>query len=304
MSKQIVVADASQLSCYDECEEKWHLQYNQNLVHIGADEDSPMDAGTYGHKLLEIYYGNIKRIGKAEAFKKAIQYNIHTHPEAINGQFPLTNDMIGRIRERFTNYYLHYSVIGDFDVCYHKKLTIRSDGNYGLLDAIEDQPLIEQGFSTAILDTSEYLFVLEGKIDMIAQTVMGTAFIDNKWQFRERDLYTKSIQFKSYAMATGLKIGIINYIRMKKNFDATTLQRQCIAFNSQELKYWKEECIEMFHRMAKSLRSHNFIHRWSACDGKYGYKCEYAPICEEYNPRIKNAVVSTNYKKRKEWKPW
>ena len=301
--KQILILDASQISTAYECNEKYNLSYRQNLTQISDSLDEPVDAGTYGHKLLEVYYKNLNQ-GVNVAVAKALAIDINKLKEHFVSD--LTPDMIKRVKERFGNYWMHYhdKDIRELDIIRKQKLVIESNGNGEFIDKIIQEPLIEKGFSVPLLDTPEYLFVLEGKIDMIARTLLGVSFIDNKWQFRERDLYPKSVQFKSYALATGLKTGMINYIRLKKNFDETTLQRQPISFNPMELNYWKQELIEFYIKIAKSIRVGEWSHNWDLCAGKFGYKCMFTSICEEYNPRIRESLKKVNFRKRKEWKPW
>ena len=55
---------------------------------------------------------------------------------------------------------------------------------------------MRKGFSYELLNTREYLFVLEGKVDLIF-TDFGGGFMDHKTQFRARSLYKKSLKSRT-----------------------------------------------------------------------------------------------------------
>src|ERR1035438_2546475 len=63
MPKQTLILDSSQLSTLLECEERWRLEQQENLIHINekfpAESNRPNEAiaaGSLGHKYQEIYY--------------------------------------------------------------------------------------------------------------------------------------------------------------------------------------------------------------------------------------------------------
>src|SRR5215467_5546445 len=57
MSKFSLVVDSSQISSFLECPQLWTNYYQKKLepAHF-QPQDEAMDMGTYGHKLLDIYY--------------------------------------------------------------------------------------------------------------------------------------------------------------------------------------------------------------------------------------------------------
>src|SRR6266849_3173307 len=57
MSKFTLVLDSSQITSYLECPMMWNLYQQKRLIPAGIPTESEaMNAGTYGHKLLDIYY--------------------------------------------------------------------------------------------------------------------------------------------------------------------------------------------------------------------------------------------------------
>jgi len=299
MAKQVLILDSSQISTHYECAELWNLRYVENLTQFPAI-DEPISAGTYGHKLLEIYYKNQFQ-GLAQAVKAALTYNIDEMDKADNGKFPLSPEKRKLVRARFQDYWMKYSA-QDYTTLTKREHIIKVDEQGNPYDDYPNMPIVEKGFSYALLDSHEYLFVLEGKIDWIAQTPIGIAFVDHKFQFRERNLYSKSIQFKNYALASGMRLGVINYIRLKQNLDEKTLVRQPITFDAMEMTYWKQELTESFIAIAKEIKTGNHPRNWDSCAGKFGYECEFTRICNA-NPTMR-PIMKGSFLKRKAWKPW
>lgn len=306
MTRQIVIADSSRISTFGECPEKLNLSYKQNLTHFD-DEKEAISAGTYGHKLMEIYYNCIARGSKPDvASGIALKFDVDKE-DKVDPQFPLSDENRKLVRSRFEKYWMLHTG-RDFEPGFQRlsqyQITIDENGlpvdNY--VDVID--PLVEKGFSYPVLDTKEYLFILEGRIDLIDTSNNLRKFVDHKFQFRERKLYEKSIQFRNYALASGCNFGIINYIRLHKSETDKTFVRQPISFNPGELQVWKEELTEIYIRMAKAEKSGEYYRERSSCPGKYGYSCEFTHICDEPNEFVRINIKNTNYKKKVEWKPW
>jgi hypothetical protein len=282
--KQTLVLDSSQLTEYFTCPQLWTYEHIDKIT-IATTVKDDLVMGAYGHKLLELYYKNLPEVPANIAAGRALDFD----PLASNEfrETGLSTERIKAIQERFNLYWMTYCV-RDVDVC------IGQNG-----------PLVEQGFSYELLNTDEYLFVLEGRIDLIAKMQGQMLFVDHKWQNRQHTLYKKSIQFKNYALATGCNLGIINYVRLHQQVTKDTLSRDLVSFSTLELKLWKEELIEMFRLVASELSNGgNTRKNWSACPGRFGYACQYTKLCEESTPEVKAALISAFYKPKKEWKPW
>lgn len=310
MSKQTLILDSSQISSEYECHQKWNYYYQDNLIAINKQDTSltllPSDAiaaGSLGHKYLEIYY---TMLGSGCPATAAVTKALALDPDTEDKQditFPLNKDLRDLVKRRFVDYVMQYSA-GDYEVARRKKSIITTDENENLIDSWIPEPLIEKGFSYKLYESPEYLFILEGRIDWIAIQAGQTLWVDHKFQLRSHELYNKSIQFKNYAMVTGLSLGVINYIRLHATVGKDTFRRQPISFSSLELAHWKEELIERYIHIAKmQARGETELNR-DACGGKYGKPCMFTPLCEEYNPQIRAAIQDRDFMKKKEWKPW
>lgn len=298
--RQTLVLDSTQISDYLTCPQMWHYLNVEQIVSSQQINES-ISMGSYGHKLLEIYYKNLLEVPANIAASRALEFDPLTSAEFKNSG--LSQEKIRAVQDRFNFYWMRYS-IADFEVAYRaKKSLVFSDKN-NFKESYISEPLVEQGFSYKLLDTKEYLFVLEGRIDLIAKIKDQPMFVDHKWQLRMHNLYPKAIQFRNYSLATGLYIGLINYIRLHQNIQKDTFVRQPISFSPQDIYEWKQELIEIFIQINKDMKADKVFKNRSACPGKYGYHCQFVKLCEEYNPQVIESIKSSQYYPKQEWKPW
>lgn len=329
MPRQILVLDSSQIASYGECQMYWNLKYNENLTSSNEVRDD-MAQGTYGHKLLDLYYTN-RGLGMkvADAWHDANLFHANDEfplPRAkrefvhkrcweyvgVYAQNDVTPILGQRVRE--TKFGPHVpSLIDGF--CKHCGADGIIEEKFGKASShcpnnpytVEVQkPLVEQGFSYPLLDTPEYLFVLEGRIDLMCILNNGSnGVLDHKFQGRERTLYGKSIQFRNYAMVTDFNYVVVNYIRLHQAISEKTFVRDVIYFSALEKQLWKRRLIEKFKKIFRQMQSGVFEKEESACSGKYGYPCEFTKICNDNFDLVSiQAVKEQFYKKREAWKPW
>lgn len=309
MPKTILVLDSSQLATFLECPEKWQLTNIECLTKSNTVDDA-MSAGTLMHKYLERYY-QWKGLGydalACQAY--ALQFNPDEKDELDHHQYPLGAEIRAQLRQRFIEYCMVYAN-GDYEVATAAKYHITVDSESGLpKDSVLNVPLVEQGFSYELLNTPEYLFVLEGRIDFIGSLKGNRLWMDHKLQFRQRSLYKKRIQFRNYSLALGYNLGIVNYIRMHKTCTKDTLAREPISFSTTENALWRAELTEIYVDVARQQKlgnplTSNLVKNRDACEGKYGYPCQYVSICEEYNEQTQIAIKNQNFVKRVKWSPW
>lgn len=325
MSRVTLVLDSSQITTFLDCEQMWKLRYDESLT-TSNNVREDMAMGTFGHHLLEIYYKSIARGASInEAVRNALSAPIDT-PHVYDDQnvcikcgcyramiigatpelcvrFPLSDENRAKVRNRFGDYWMTYSVNDIIPARGNAKLKISViDGI--LKDSWVEEPLVEQGFSFVLLDTPEYLFVVEGRIDLIGELGGRQCFMDHKFQSRERDLYDHSIQFRNYSLATGIPFGVINYVRLHKEMKDTTLERKLMWFTPLERESWRAELIRIFKEIAACMSRGEWFKRRSSCDGKFGYPCEYVKICDEPLIQVANAMKTAKYVVREKWLPW
>lgn len=320
MSRITLVLDSSQITAFLECERKWKLQYDELLTSSNIVRED-MAMGTYGHKLLEIYYKSLANGSKiTDAVSNALSSPIDTpHQMDENNiyctvcdslvtigpcsRFPLSNENRAKVRDRFNDYWMTYSKNDIIPARGNAKHQITFTNGYPK-DSWIEEPLVEQGFSYVILDSPDYLFVVEGRVDLIGDWCGRTCFMDHKFQSRERELYDHSIQFRNYSLATGIPFGVINYVRLHKSISSSTLERQLIWLTPLERESWLIELINIYKEIARCMSRGEWFKRRSSCDGKFGYKCEFTRICDEPLIEISNNLKQQSYVKREKWLPW
>lgn len=286
--KKALILDSTQIESFLTCPEHWNLSSQQQLE-LPGEIRRPMIMGTYGHKLLEIYYKECATGNSKTAAETALAFNID-EPES---RFPLEKPDRELVKRQFTLYtYTYRTCATRFE---HSREDIIPDG----------AEAVEVGFSEKIFEDDFWVYILEGRIDILGILAGQHCFIDHKFQLRSKDIYKKAIQFRNYAMVTKQSLGIINYIRFTKEVTKDTFSRVPISFSKQELDWWRRELLNTFRNVALSIETSGnyFEHRWSSCSGKYGYPCEFTSICEELTPELRQAKKGL-YQIKKEWKPW
>lgn len=274
--KIILVLDSSQLDTFDNCPTEWHYRYQEGLMPNRARPTTPMDMGTYGHKLLEIYYklvaGNtnpIDAMNAALAFdidKETCRCSHNREKHSDKGYTPLIGDgllnpcqtigctcqsfegiefpLTPQEREQVRNRFLEYCMV---------------EGT--ALPALRPHSPehVEIGFSKKIYEDEKRLYILEGRVDFVGQIANNVpdGWGDHKWQIRERDLYLSTIQFRNYSLVLQKELGIVNYVRLAKKFEpGKTFKRDIISFSRVQTKWWEARLIEMFNRVEKAVTGH------------------------------------------------
>jgi hypothetical protein len=327
MPKTILILDSSQIDSFLTCPQMWQYSYRERLQPAAAKENVPMDMGTYGHKLLEIYYKERAKDSHCtsnRALETAFSYNIdketcrcshgaerHATVFEISepGFSPCSS--IGCNCRQFEPIEFPLSATDRTFVRQRVQEYTFVEGT-SIPELIPHSPdHVEVGFSEKIYEDNQRLYILEGRIDLLGQIAgnVENGWADHKFQSRERDLYLKSIQFRNYAMVTKLSIGVVNYIRFAKKIEKDkTFKRAVISFSRLEMEAWRHELIQIFHRIDDFLNeqlSSIEVRNWAACSGRFGYKCEFTELCEEWNnPPLVQLKKEAEFKQKAEWRPW
>ncbi len=314
MSKQIVIADSTQIDTFLQCERLWNYEHVERLIPAGIKVSQAAVMGSLGHKLLDLYYTSLAMGESPEmAIEVALAFDIDTWfctcnhsfdkhvvfcsekgcecKEFISMRYDLPLPEREQVRQRFREYCYVYSI------------------KTGLIPTSPKH--IEIGFSHLIYEDSEAMFILEGRIDLIGSLSGMECIADHKFQLREKTLYKKSIQFRNYALVTNANLLIINMIRLAKTIGPKTFELVPVSFTSLEHKWWERELISIFKRMACAIRlaSSNggqMEPNWSSCSGRYGYECDYTRLCEptEQDPWLIDTKKKTLYTIKPIWRPW
>lgn len=323
MSKHTLVIDSSQISQYLECPREWQYSHVKQLVPnrvVLDDEVKALNAGSYGHKILDIYYKErASGLNLNDSYTKAVAYDAdkdtcecgcsidyhkyipafkihecHRCKKCLNFKAkPYALDMETRqiVQSRLRQYFFNYQM-NDFTVT--------------------DPNQVEVGFSEVIYEDSENLFVLEGRIDLLATLQNLDCVVDHKFQMSRYFLYNKTIQAKNYALVSKRLVFIYNYIRLAKTLDSFTLMRVITSFSVHELLAWKVKLIEIFFHIKASQLSNQYEQRWNACQGRYKtYEltkprfCKFTDLCETSDPEMARRKESMLYQVNPNpWRPW
>jgi hypothetical protein len=321
MSKYTLVLDSSQISTFLECPMMWNYKFRECFGYPMDEEKQAMNAGTYGHQVLDIYYTlRAKGVQFNDAFAEALAFDPDTDFKCKCGHIKkehTRNIPAFGIGPAGCSRCIDHSICKNFDP---QPFELSQDLRFAVKSRLRDyfftyqnndfQPnnadAVEVGFSQPVFEDSENLFVLEGRIDLIGTLQGLPTIVDHKFQMRKRDLYKKSVQFRNYDLVCGgvSNMLIINYIRLAKTVDKTTLVREPVCFNSLERAWWKSELIKIFFEIKRQHTETGFLRNYGACAGRYGYPCMYTPLCEEINEGTRELKKSQLFVIRDAWKPW
>lgn len=326
MAKFTLVVDSSQIACYLECPQKWVNQYVKRLLPIKFTPDESMNAGTYGHRLLEIIYKMKARgAGINDCVEASNAYNPDTDvcecgcSKDYHCPIPLLDIEECRRCKKCAKFRPHPLYLNSLTRSVVRKRIIDYMYKYQAEDIIPlSENHVEIGFSENIYEDSENLFILEGRIDILGKLQGLDIFMDHKFQIKRYWLYLSSVQLKNYALITKTPAAMLNYIRLHQKVQPDTLNRELITFNSVQLMAWHKRLIQIYFRMKKTIQAVQSAQRegveknWSACSGdrltfdkdKPQY-CWYGTLCEEIDPRIVDGKERTLFKINEQvWRPW
>lgn len=283
MSKPTLVVDSTQITQFLTCPQSWVLGFVEGIEKNDLPPARMRDMGTFGHLLLERYY----------KFRTNEILSRHAYEHTLDIMQPedwklLKEEDKNLVCKRFEEYLQVYSIKGDIRPV--------------------DLDSVEIGFTETIYEDDTILLVLEGKIDVIARREDGQYIVDHKFQGARNNLYKKSVQFRNYTMVADLGMLAINYIRLTKNIDQFTFERQFCLFSPLERAWWKKEITGIMRSMLfirESLESTQEIPKnYSSCQGKFGSHCQYTNICEHTDQTLIKNIKTFEYKPKEIWRPW
>ena len=329
MSKQIVIADSTQIAAFLQCERLWNYEHRQRLVPLEAGTSDAISMGSYGHKLLEIYYNSIidgkgaeHGINAARAFDIdnficTCSHSIDYHRELIS---PTSIPQECECNAQSCNCELFEPVRFPLDAVDRQTVLNRFE-EYCYIQAARSNIIhpahTEVGFSELLYEDADRMYILEGRIDLIGTYGSNgneqQVIVDHKFQLKEKRLYKKMIQFRNYAMVAKANLMLLNMIRLAKGVTPRTFETIPISFTDVEHQWWRRELISIYDRMAEILPSQFMdveerepLPNWSSCSGMYGYECNYTRLCEptEQEPTLLEAKKQALYKIKPVWSPW
>lgn len=296
MPKITLTLDSTQISTTLKCFHMWALGYRESLSK-GDQKTQAMDEGTLIHALLDTYYTLKSVSNSADSFKIA-KATLLTFTE--NRLFSYYPDIDEKRWEFLAQRFLQY---------------IFKNNNSDFVPLkIKGIPAVELGFSKILYEDAKYLFIVEGRIDLITEISNQTCWVDHKTQGAAKRLYKFKPQFLTYAWATGYSKAIINYIRLHQTYnEKDTLVKEVIDFPPFIIKEWEDTMLrKVFFPLAHILEhngmdctSNNFEKNRGSCSGAYdSAPCMFTQLCETQSPEMQESIKNFAYVKIKPWRPW
>lgn len=318
--KQTLTLDSTQVSQYLECPSLWNYSSNESItLFTQQQEKEAMMMGTYGHWVLELFY---KCLANGWDRQRAIQFAFE-HSDDIDNQTcecghgtECHDDIAGAACSHTAPNPDNDCKCGGwrpkpFELSLPKRIDVKNRlrDYFYKWQSNDFTPLspehVEVGFSESIFESTDRVYVLEGRIDLIGTLQGLPCIVDHKFQTREKNIYQRSIQFRNYSLVGRKPMMVINYIRLTKSVSDSTLARDIITFNPIELLYWKKRLISIYDKVFAARELGVFEQNESACKGQYGYNCEFTRLCEQsYNPELVQLVKQSQYKEKERWRPW
>jgi len=284
MSKFSLALDSSQIVAYMTCPQLWKYQYKDNLEPLER-KHAAFSKGTLVHSVLESYYKNIDS-GVPTATKCGLDVVDKYRLDYLKDpKCELTKDDLDLIAARFILYTAKYQ--NDLVPVVHN-----------------GKKVVELGFSYPLVDNDLFLFVLEGRIDLITQSERHNCVVDHKSQGRYSKYNARRVQFLNYALGMNVNHMMVNIFPLQAKFDDKNMFRQLFYYSPETMRQWKTKLTQIFFRIANSIMLSQVERNESACEGKYGYPCDFCQLCDEHSEQVYNNLIKFKYKKREPWSPW
>ena len=286
--KKTLILDSQQLSGAQTCAYYYNRAFNQSLIHIGELKPA-LSKGTFMHDLLYIYYKcRINGYSRDRAEKTAIRlfwwnrYKINDTPRNKKiARCPVfdPNDHV-LLKSKFLTYTNWY----------------QNDGW---------RPIkAEIGFSKVLYESRDYLFIYEGRIDLLVEFARDLMWVDHKTQGRKEDLVHERNQFLGYGFATGQTLGIINYLGWQTSLPINECFRRTPVSLSQSLiDEWKEMTIQWYFEILRWEANGIYLKNRHSCSGRYG-NCSFIDLCKQTSKNRIETLIQRDFEVRKKWTAW
>lgn len=268
--KKTLVLDSHGLSDYQHCPRLFSYTQIDNIE--PSKQYEPFTRGRVIAKMLEEYYKE-----KLAKTLRPASYSRIVDEILKPAQLETNKDLI---ESRFYSY------------CHHYK------NESWIPLAIEESA----AFSRILYEDDEYLFVYEGRPDLVVQlsNIDSTRIVvDNKHQTRHYDLYFYNNQAMGYCWGLEIDFFCYNYFGLQESGGPKDwFRRPSTRFSKFQLEQWKHDTIKWYFAIARDV---DYLKTWR-CEGKYSL-CAYHELCEQTLPNV-IAIKKEREFKQKEHKVW
>ena len=274
-SKLTLIQNSHSLSYFQRCEKLYEYTTIKNLEPI--EEIYYFTRGTLISKLLELWYRAKKR-----------HYTIKRLEDLEDKLFMVVR-RLKTLRET------DREIISRRLIEYFNKYRLES---YRIV-------AVEKGFSKILYEDDYVLYIYEGKPDLVVDFGhnLGIGPIDHKSESMKREIYPFNNQIMGYCWAMESKIAMYNYIGLQNNSqDGEVLRRTTLTFSESQIEQWRQDTIQWYHRILKSINSRTFIRSWN-CQSMYSI-CQFSDVCEMPTENGKLVKIKNLFKEREPYKSW
>ncbi len=271
--RKVLVLNSHTLSDYQRCPYRFKMTHTKRLE--PREHNPAWDKGTLISELLQHYY----------TFKYSSEFNQVEGPQVmkIANKIIMPSTLIPNEEKdflilRFLQYHKYYK---------NESWT----------------PIAtEIGFSKILYSDSDYLFIYEGRPDLLTYIDRGfnqnRAVVDHKSQARKYNYYHFNNQAQGYLWAADCTIFTYNYFGLQETGKPDEwFRRESHSFQPTEIKKWLNTTIDWCFRIVNDL---GFIQSWQ-CQSGWGV-CEYAKICEA--PDMMKADVASRFYQISTYRSW
>ena len=266
MPKKVLALDSHGLSDFQRCPRLY--KYTNILGIEPGITYEPFERGTTITMMLEAYY-----LAKRE--EKSIKQAITQIIQDILYMSSLPQDMKDLIEIRFMRYIKHYKDESWFPI------------------AMES----ECAFSKILYEDSDYLFVYEGRPDMVVWLDFDKKhklIIDHKSQSRRKDLYFYNNQVLGYSWGLDIPNFAYNYFGIQESGEPNDwFRRSGHRFIERDIAKWKLQTIHWFKKIVEDESLYPSLQ----CDGPYGL-CAFKNLCECNEDWVMEDKIKREFKKR------
>lgn len=295
--KKIIALDSSQLNQYMKCPLSWAYAYRENLMLTGAARDA-LDRGSIMHLYLDAFY-KIKDYHQSDMNNRLSAANSICFKvrETALREFPDMAEGLPFIEKRFIEYVTYYT---------NRDLT-------PLVNA--GVTACELGFSKPLYEDDEYLFLVEGKIDLlhIDQNSKEMIVVDHKTQSRVNNLYDYRPQVLTYCWAAKCNYFMYNYVGLQEDKNGALLKndnlfrRSVISVPDWMLTRWENHMLEIFWEITsvETMKDTNIHKNLGSCAGAFDSSpCQFHYLCETKDDNMRQHLKAFKYEVRPTWEPW
>jgi hypothetical protein len=272
MNKTVLILNSHSLSNFQRCEDLYKFR---DLIHIvPVIQNNKMERGSIVHKYIQLHYQN--KIRPKASIEKL-----------LNNAFFWRDYIAKRLKVDPKEAYLVYSACMQYREVYKTETWI---------------PLaVEKGFSFKLYEDGDYLFLYEGRPDLVALNSYEDHSLivsDPKTESARRSLYEFNNQAMGYCYCLNASKFVYNYITFTKEIQ---FRREPFEFTKEQLAKWYSNTIEWYMRIEDALRKRKFVPSWQ-CSTQYGV-CDYHKICEQTSDVVKLSTIKALFKV-KEHRSW